>query len=149
MGLPKDKDHKARKDKALKKLQRSTVEENKAIRNDLRQALIHAAEHDNGNAEATEDMRACLADARDNGLAKSAITIGGGMVGKIAKLLDKPPAHSHAVGLLLNASALLAQIDPTLAADIKAKAEAVAGADSAEIALWREISTPSRDTTGT
>ena len=142
MTYPKEKNHRAKKSKALRKLQRSMAEEDALIGKHLDKARQYAIEHDNGNAEATEDMRDSIADAIDAGLSPDAIRIGGGMVAKINALTGRPESQSHAAGLAYNLADLLADFDPVKAAEVLAIADGIQGATPEETERWRDIATP-------
>ena len=144
MNYPKEKNHRAKKDKALRRAQRSMAEEDALIGKHLDKARQYAIEHDNGNAVATEDMRDSLADAIDAGLSPDAIRIGNGMVAKINALMGRPESQAHAAGLAYNLADLLADFDATKAAEVLAIADGIQGATAEETERWREIATPTR-----
>tara|TARA_R110002012_G_scaffold120651_1_gene270063 strand:+ start:18863 stop:19306 length:444 start_codon:yes stop_codon:yes gene_type:complete len=129
--------------KQKRKLERQEAGTTKDIRNLLYKARIHAIEADNGNDDAREDMWALLDAAIERGMSKGAISKGGGMVGKINALLDRPESQSHALGLLLNAADLLADLDARKAAEVRAIADKLD--NTQDHANWQVIATPVRE----
>ena len=111
------------------------------IRAALRRARRHAIEHANGNPDAYEDMRDELAHAVEIGMDPKAITVGGNMAKRIGDLLGEVESQSHAVGLLLGASDMLATVNADDAATIQAIADKYATPDANQ---WRDIATPTR-----
>lgn len=140
MPIPLEPGKSQKRAKQIAKLQRQQAGTTKDVRRLLYKARLHAVEADNGNEEAREDMWAILDAAIERGMSKDAIKKGGGMVNKINKLLDRPESQSHALGLLLNASALIAELDAGKAAEVRAIADTLDNTQNH--AEWQDIATP-------
>ena len=140
MPIPLEQGQSHKDAKAIARLQRKQTGKTKDIRRLLYKALEHAVEADNGNEDAREDMLAILDASIERGMSRRAIKAGGGMVGKIRALLDRPASQAHALGLLLNAADMVAELDPSKAAEIRAIADTMDNTQNH--AEWQAIATP-------
>lgn len=140
MAIQLEKGRREKIAKQKRKLDRQEANTTRDVRRLLYKARLHAIEADNGNEDAREEMLAILDAAIGCGLAKDAIRAGGGMVGKINGLIDRPEAQAHALGLLLNAADLLADFDATKAAEVRAIANTLDNTQGH--ATWQEIASP-------
>ena len=143
MPIPLEQGKSQKRAREIARLQRQQTGATKDVRRLLYKARMYAIEADNGNDDAREDMLAILDTAIERGLAKDAIRAGGGMVGKINALIDRPEPQAHALGLLLNAADMLADFDATKAARVQAIADALDNTQNH--ADWQEIATPVRE----
>ena len=143
MPLQKKQESRKKKEREIRRLQRSTLAENRNISTAYRRARLYLVEKANGNADALEDAKDQLAIAVENNALPQAVVLGStdNMINQINAELDRPESHSHAIGLLLNAADQTADFDMVLAAQITAIANGIAGGDAADIARWREIAT--------
>lgn len=140
MAIPLEQGKRQKRERQIARLQRQQSGTTKDVRRLLYKARLHAVEADNGNEDAREEMLVALDAAVERGMRKDAITAGGGMVNKINALIDRPESQSHALGLLLNAADLLADVDATKAAEVRAIADTLDNTKSH--AEWQAIATP-------
>ena len=140
MPIPLEQGQSQKDAKDIARLQRKQTGKVKDIRRLLCKALVHAVEADNGNEDAREDMLSLLDASIERGMSSTAIRAGAGMVGKIRKLLDRPASQAHALGLLLNAADMVAELDPVKAAEIRAIADTMDNTQNH--AEWQAIATP-------
>lgn len=128
--------------KKKRRLERQEANTTRDVRRLLYKARLHAIEADNGNEDAREEMLATLDVAIERGLSQDAIRAGAGMVNKINDLLDRPESQSHALGLLINAADLLADLDANKAAEVRTIAYTLD--NTHDHASWQALATPAR-----
>ena len=121
-------------------LERQEKNTTKDVRRLLCMARIKAIESNNGVDGASDDMLALLDMAIKRGMASDAIRAGGGMVGKINALLDRPWSQAHALGLLWCAADLMAEFDEAKASTLRTMAEGLD--NTTDVGTWRDIATP-------
>jgi hypothetical protein len=140
MPIPIEKKRTDKIDREIRKLQAERTGATKDVRRLLQKAMLASIQSDNGVDGAGDKVRVLLDAAIDRGLAKSAITDGPGMTGRIAELLDRTPSLDHAAGLLYEAADLLTEAGHQDAAAVLAIAESINTA--ANVEQWRTVSRP-------
>ena len=143
MAIPMSKGFRATLQKRKLEIEYSLSQNTKRIRRKLMRAMQLAVEAENGSEDAGEIMQGLIEEAEDLGMARGAITIGSGMPGKIASVLDRPEPQAHAVGLLLNAAELLDLSGRSTDAE-EVRKIAIRNESATDHDKWRKVSTPTR-----
>jgi len=140
MPIPLEKNRQNKINRQIAKLQRQQAGATKHIRRLLYMARIKAVEDSWGVEGAGDEMLALIDAAIELGLSRTAITAGNGMVAKLSALIDRPESQSHAVGALLVAADLLADIDADKSAQVRTIADSIDSANDS--ASWQTVMTP-------